>query len=268
VFDYSSRDVTAIADLVAVADAVVVWGGDAAVAALRRLVPPNTRLIEWGHKVSFGYVAGGALADAVGSAPVDAAAVGDGHGLGGLAANIALTGQVLCSSCQGIFVDTDSTAQVDAFCESFLPLLEGAMAGKRGRLRPEDGIGAEAAVTLELYTAELESAQTGARVFRGRGCGLVALPPGPAEPAPAGGVAWVKPLPRERIVGALRAHKNHLQTVGLVCDPVDRLALAERFWRAGAVRVAAGELMSAPSAASPHDGDYPLRRYTKLVELA
>ncbi|MDR1187217.1 MAG: hypothetical protein LBK95_07160 [Bifidobacteriaceae bacterium] len=251
VFDYSSRDVTAISELIAAADAVVVWGGDAAVTALRGLVGPNTRLIEWGHKVSFGYVTSCERAT-------------DGpDGLGGLAANMVQTGQALCSSCQGIFVDTDSPEQVDAFCERFLPVLERAF-----REHGADLSGAQGAATLELYTAELEAPATGGRVFRGHGCGLIARSAGPAEPAPAPGVAWVKPLPRDQILRVLRPHKNHLQTVGLVCAPEERAALAESFWRAGAVRVVQGASMSTLSAVSPHDGDYPLRRYTKLVELA
>ncbi|MDR1821256.1 MAG: acyl-CoA reductase [Oscillospiraceae bacterium] len=246
VFDYSSDDLVNIARLIAAADAVVVWGGDGAVSALRRAAPPNTRIIEWGHKVSFGYVTPGGLTD---------------DKLRGLARNIAETGQLLCSSCQGIFVDTDDLSEVHTFCERFLPILE-AETAKIPRCAE---VGYLSALTLELYTAELEAPLTGSRVFRGKGCGLIAKPGGAAEAAPATGAPWVKPLPREEILTRLLPHKNHLQTVGMLCGDGEAEALRETFWRTGVVRCCAGGDMSRFSALLPHDGERPLRRYTKIV---
>ena len=48
VFEYSSRDVLQIRQLLKVADAAVVWGGEAAVTAIRQLAAPHTPIIEWG----------------------------------------------------------------------------------------------------------------------------------------------------------------------------------------------------------------------------
>ena len=39
------------------ADGIVVWGGDEAVLAVRQLAAANVKIIEWGHKASFAYVA-------------------------------------------------------------------------------------------------------------------------------------------------------------------------------------------------------------------
>jgi len=80
-------------------DAVVVWGGKEAVSALRRMIPPNTKMIEWGHKISFAYVTEQAVTAA---------------GLEGLAKNIVETGQLLCSSLQGIFLDTNDMGKAAA----------------------------------------------------------------------------------------------------------------------------------------------------------
>jgi len=263
VFDYSSRDVVQIAKLVAVADAVVVWGGAEAVSALRRLASPNTRLIEWGHKVSFAYVT------AAGRTP---------EALAGLARNIVETGQLLCSSCQGIFVDAGDEgvdadgahvapaapaglAAAEDFCRRFLPVLEAAVAARAKDL----GIGVETQVALQVYTEDLESLYTGARVFRGEGCSLIAYPDRDLKPAIQFGNAWVKALPRAEFLATLRPYKGFLQTAGLLCGADERDDLTRLLWRAGVVRVCPGERMSTTYCGAPHDGEYPLRRYTRVV---
>ena len=107
VFDLSSRDTGELARLAALADAVVVWGGDKAVRAVRNTVNPNMRIIEWGHKISFAYISGEASDEA----------------LRGIAQNICETNQTLCSSCQGIFVDTDDYNDAVGFAERFAKVL-------------------------------------------------------------------------------------------------------------------------------------------------
>ncbi|MDR3278356.1 MAG: acyl-CoA reductase [Oscillospiraceae bacterium] len=246
VFDYSSRDIENLEKLISVSDAVAVWGGDEAVSALRRLVKPNTKLIEWGHKVSFAYVTPRGVTEAA---------------LSGLAEHIAETNQLLCSSCQGIFVDTDDMARVHDFCERLLPVLEA-----RRRANGAIGIGISSQVTLEVYTAELEAVQIREkRVFRGDRCSLTATPDRALESAIGYCNAWVKPLPRAALLSALRPHKNHLQTVGLLCAQDERDALTELFFKAGAVRVSAGARMSGTHVGAARDGEYALRRYTKVV---
>lgn len=246
VFDYSSRDIEHIELLVSVADAVVVWGGAEAVGALRCLVPPNIRLIEWGHKISFGYVTTKGLTD---------------EGLAGFAKNIAETGQLLCSSVQGIFVDTDDMEEVYAVCERLLPLLEDALGGHK----PDIGIRTQSA--LQLYNQELEGIYSPRRIFKGQNCSLIAYPDPVLDTSIQFGNAWVRPLPREKILPTLHPYKNFLQTVGLCCTEEERSELAELFFRAGAVRVCPGESMSTAYVGAPHDGEYPLRRYTKVVNL-
>lgn len=258
VFDYSSRDVVQIAKLVAVSDAVVVWGGAEAVAALRRLAGPDTKLIEWGHKVSFAYVT---------------AAGRTQESLAGLARNIVETGQLLCSSCQGIFIDaggdagggangaTDALESASDFCRRFLPVLESAVS-----VRAKDlGLGLESQIALQVYTEELESVYTDARVFRGAHCSLIAYPDRDLKPSIQFGNAWVKALPRAEILATLRPYKGFLQTVGLLCGDDERDELTRLFWRTGVARVCTGERMSTTYCGAPHDGEYPLRRYTRVV---
>lgn len=248
VFSYTSRDVVQIGQLLRVADAVVVWGGEAAVTAIRQMTPANTQIVEWGHKLSFAYVTRAGATDAR---------------LRGIARHIAQTRQLLCSSCQGIYVDTQDPAELRAFCRRFLPLLEEAVATE-GRM-PDPGIGLQTA--LEVYTAWLEEPYTGAEVMAGEGCSLTVCPDERLEPATPFGNPWVKPLPRERLLPVLRPYKNFLQTVGLACAKEEFPALWEQFARAGAVHICPGEAMSTTYVGAPHDGVYPLCRYTKVVTV-
>ena len=56
VFDVPSTETETIKTLASFADAVVVWGGEAAVKAARQLVDVNATIIDWGHKMSFSYL--------------------------------------------------------------------------------------------------------------------------------------------------------------------------------------------------------------------
>ena len=58
VFDTPSSDVAAIKKMADLSDGIVVWGGETAVAAVRRFAHPGTKLIEWGHRLSFAYLVG------------------------------------------------------------------------------------------------------------------------------------------------------------------------------------------------------------------
>lgn len=92
-----SSDQSALRQLFACADVVSAWGGEKAVAAVRALVPAHARLVTWGHKVSFGYLAADCLDD-------DAA-------LEGFARDICRLDQQACSSPQTLMVETDTPGQ-------------------------------------------------------------------------------------------------------------------------------------------------------------
>ncbi len=70
---------------------------------------------------------------------------------------MASTDQLLCSSCQGIFVYTGDMDEVRSFCALFLPILEKAVC--QTAKRPDIGVSAQAA--LQVYNAELETIYTG-----------------------------------------------------------------------------------------------------------
>lgn len=78
---------------------------------------------------------------------------------------------------------------------------------------------------------------------------------------------WIKPLPREEIIKSLKRKKGYLQTVGLLCDNEERQELCDRLAKAGVTRILKGANMSAMMPGEAHDGDYSLRRYSKLLEI-
>lgn len=247
VFDTPSDDLPAMQKMVAMADGIVVWGGEGAVSAVRGLAPTSCRLIEWGHKLSFAYVT------PKGETP---------EALYALAAHIADTRQLLCSSCQAIFLDTEKREEVRYFCRRFLPVLEGAMAAGA----PLDD-GSAAQVTLAQYEQRLESITApGPEIFYGKSCSLTVGEDGELELSLQFGNPLVKALPRARLPAMLRRHKGVLQTAGLICAPEEREELAMVLLRAGVVRVTGPGDMSRTTCGDAHDGDYPLRRYTRVTE--
>ena len=266
-FNYSSKDIFAMERLAEVANAIVVWGGADAVRAVRVLAQPNTKIIEWGHKISFAYVTMAGLYPQPGVINRDA--------LAKLAQNICLTSQLFCSSCQGIFLDTDDMEDVYKFCQEFLPVLEDMRHEVVGldaesNMSQEDNLHTayftQAKVTLELYHKEIEARNTATKIYRGKGCIVTASPNSTLEPSPQHCNVWVKPLKSQNVL-ELRRYKNYLQTAALIAAPQEYPSLATKLVQAGIVKVCDGFEMSNYSPGEAHDGVFALREYVLVVSV-
>ncbi len=252
VFDTPSSDIHAMRKMAELADGIAVWGGDEATAAVRALAPVGVKLIEWGHKLGFAYISG----------------YSDGSfdkrsELTALAEHIAATKQLLCSSCQVIYLDTDNERELEEFCKEFLPILE----QETERITPSS-IGGRAHMALLRHTDFLENILGGKpvpRLFKGKGCSLTIKTDSELELSDMMCNVLVKPLPRRRIVSTLRRKKNCLQTAGLICADGDRAELSEVLARCGVTRITTAGAMSGYFTGEAHDGEYPLRRYTRIV---
>lgn len=250
VFDTPSTDVHAMRKMAELSDGIAVWGGDEAVSAVRALAPVGAKLIEWGHKLSFAYISGYSDKE---------------RELSALAAHIASTKGLLCSSCQVIYLDSEDDGKLESFCAEFLPILE----RETGKRRPVS-IGGRAHLSLLRYTDTLESIIDGAatpNVYRGKGCSLTVSRDSELELSEMLCSVRVKKLPRYNIVPVLRRKKRYLQTAGLICPDSDREKLSDILARCGVTRITTVGEMSGFFAGEAHDGEYPLRRYTRVVDM-
>lgn len=243
VFDVPSTEIETIKTLAALSDGVVVWGGDAAVRAAHRFIEPNTKLIVWGHKLSFAY--------ATPDCPDEM--------LGALAADICKTNQLLCSSCQGIFVDTDDAERLRSFGARFFEILkrENRKYGKAPR-------GMRAKNTLKLYDDKLEQRGT---VFSEEGVSVVLRDGCELELSYLFRNVWVKALPKEKILSALKCKKGYLQSCALLVPNGDeKERIIELLKWAGLTRIT-GPSTSVMLFGEAHDGTFALREYSRIVDV-
>lgn len=247
VFDYPSEKVDAMQTMADVSDAIVVWGGDRAVQAVRQMAGTNTRIIEWGHKISFAYVSGDV----------------DDEALAGIAYNICDTNQLYCNSCQGIYVDTENVDALDAFADRFATILDRVAS----EMPDQRDVFLHAQKTLESYVEQLESIHLDKQVIRRSHANVFVYRDSDLTPSYMHRQCWIKPLPQNQINPVLSRYKNHLQTVGLECVPSERAVLEELFAKTGVVRITTGRTMSVNYCGIPHDGVAALQQYMKIVSF-
>ncbi|ARF58517.1 acyl-CoA reductase [Streptomyces gilvosporeus] len=242
--------------LCAPADAVAVWGGEDAVEGVAALVPPGCRLVEWGHKISFAYLAREAWTDR--------------DGLAALAADVCRAEQQACSSPQVVYLDTgtdEPATELFAFAARFAAVLDEVSAAFPA---PSDDA-ADAAEHAEITTAELVAraeqhlgltrvitADDGSwRVFADVRPALAA--------SPLHRTVWIKPLPRQEITATLRPMRRYLQTASVGGSRADIATLSRALITAGVQRITPLGAMLDSYPGEPHDGVYALQRYSRRV---
>jgi hypothetical protein len=246
VFDVPSTELETLKVFAEISDAIIVWGGDVAVKAARSMASVTTKIIEWGHKLSFGY------------ATLDA----PDEELEGIAHHMAMTNQVLCSSAQGIFVDTDSREALDKFADRFFKIF--IEVNKKHKPIP---FGMKSKNALELYNERLEQHLTHKRIWQQDGISVMTSNDSKLELSMLFRSIWIKMLPKDQVINELRPHKNHLQTVGLMTSNQSYQQYVEIFVKSGITRITSGADMSRMIIGESHDGLYPLKLYTKIIEI-
>ncbi len=245
VFDVPSTDTENIKRLADLSDAIVVWGGDMAVRAARTMADTNTKIISWGHKLSFAYVYPDCTDDE----------------LRLLAESICVTNQLLCSSCQGIFVATNSKEEQKALAVRFFSKLKEANS-KLGAV--SYGMRAKNAITI--YNERLESDTTGHEILSEDGVSVIISDDSSLELSYLYRNVWVKKLPYEKI-GELKQYKDYLQTAAVLTSDKETFnKTARRLGDVGIVRITSAGKMSRMNSGEAHDGMYALRAYSRIVE--
>ena len=254
VFDTASTDIQGMRQMANLCNAISVWGSDMAIEAVRGLAPTGVKLIEWGQKLGFCYVSN---PDRIATIASD---------FTGLARHIAFTKQLLCSSCQVIYLDTDNIDEVRSFAKQFMPYLQEAVGDNASQ-----EIGVRARDTLVAYTQRLKGylgeQDVSSDVIRGQGTSLIIKEDSKLELSPMMCNVLVKPLPKAKLTTVLYESRNYLQTAGLICPHSERAELTDLLVRGGLVRVTKASDMSSYFPGESHDGEYALDRYMRIVNI-
>ena len=250
VFDTPSSDVGSMLKMAEAADKVVVWGGDEAVTAVRKMLPANIGIVEWGHRISFAYIG------------ADYEKYPDK--LQGLAEHIIKTSQLFCSSCQRIYINSDKEEDAEKFCRYFLPYLQAA----RDK-RPLKDIGAAAEQTLIKYAENIEKSinneYKSEKKYYGEGCALTVKTDKELQISGFFGVCDVSALPLDQLFGVLRRKKGYLQTACIIADEQTAEAAENIMVRAGVNRITSPEKMSDTFIGEAHDGVPELYNYVRII---
>ncbi len=240
------------------ADAVVAYGGNAALAAIRNRLPATTRFVGHGHKVSFGAVAREALT--AGKATVVA----------GLAAkDVARFEQQGCYAPQMLFVERGGVLPPRAFAQH----LAAALASLDTR-HPRRALSlGEAAGVASWRDREDAKAcgQPDRAVVAGpemRWCVSYADSAEPLRPAALNRTVTVVALDDLEEVAVLVApYRSLLQSAGVAAPPARLHRLAEALGAAGVTRIAAMGAMTVPDAGWHNDGRFNLLDLVTMTEI-
>lgn len=245
VFDVPSTETETIKQLANLSDAIVVWGGDIAVKSVRQFANVDTKIIEWGHKLSFAYATLNATDEQ----------------LTELAKSICITNQVLCSSCQGIFIDTNSKEEQIKFAERFFEILK-----KTNKKVGYADFGMRAKNAINIYNERLEQYQTNNVIYSDNGVSVICTDDSKLTLSYMYRNVWVKRLPKNSIIDNLKPYKNYLQTASVLCNNEEKNDICRILARAGVVRITSPKNMSRTICGEAHDGRYALREYSRIVE--
>ena len=243
VFDVPSTEVETIKLLSSYADAVVIWGGEEVTKAAREFVDIHTSIITWGHKISFSYIDINVTDEE----------------LNKLARSICQSNQLLCSSVQGIYVDTNKKEDLVPIAKRFLPIF--ASVSKEMNTLP---LSMKAKNTLTLYNERLEGNND---IYSQDGVSIEIKEDNKLELSRMFQNIWIKPLPKDEIVHVLKPNKNLLQTVSINQKIKDKEDIYKTFVSAGITRITELGDNSRMIPGENHDGEYPLRRYIRIVDL-
>ncbi len=249
VLDISSKEREIISQLLQVANGVAVWGSDEAIDGIRKLAPPSLPIIEWGQRLSFAYFTH---------------QEGVEKDLKALAKEVCLTDQLYCSSPQCVFYETDNPKELEEFAGKLAKHMEAMNTTFPAAVR-ETGVQSQITLTHQLVKMEEILEEKKLLIDDQGSFGIMIDYHAVLKPSPLYRNIWVMPVRREQLMGLLRPHKGYLQTVGLSCHFEEYDQLSTIFYAAGVNRIKACGEMAINYPGEAHDGMYPLKRYTRLV---
>jgi hypothetical protein len=238
------------------ADAVIAYGTDRTIDAVRSRVSPATRFVAYGHKLSFGVVGRDALTAARQAETADRAAY-----------DVAKYDQQGCLSPHVYYVEQggdltprDFAAQLGTALTRYQGL------APRGRLTLEEAAAA-AAVRQAHELREVRGG--GAALFEGDGWAVLFDPDPIFQPSCLNRTIWIKPIADmladvPRLVAPVQ---GYLQTCGVAADLDRTRALAERLGRLGLDRVCPLGRMGDVAPTWHHDGRFTVLDLLRWTDL-
>jgi len=231
--------------LLAEADGVTVTGSDETVAGLRARLPLKTRLLGYGHRVSFGYVASGALAGFNAKKVVQRAAT-----------DVTAWDQLGCLSPHVIYVEHGGGVSAEQFAE----LLAEELA-RREATEPRGDLPTETAATIASRRAfyEVRAAHSpDTRMWRSADstAWTVIYEADPKFQASClHRFVYVKGTPDlEQVLRGADEWRDKVSTVGLAAGEEQSSKLAQRLARWGVTRICPLGRMQNPPLTWRHDG--------------
>lgn len=240
-----------LALLMAHVDGVSAWGGDAALNAIRHQLPGGCRWIPWGPKISFSWL----IPDAVNDQQLDA-----------LADEICRFDQQACSSSQVIFVDTESQLVLTDMGERLAQAMH-RRCGHWSFQQPDEKSAADI-TTLQAF-GELDTVFNDGdnRSWSGENWHILLQNTIGLAPSPLYRTLLLRPMPRHKLVQALRPWRTYLQTCSLAATANDTALLSQLLLAAGVNRVTTLAGMHSGYSGEPHDGRCALTQLVRRVTV-
>ncbi|AOJ10555.1 acyl-CoA reductase [Burkholderia mayonis] len=238
--------------LMADADGVSAWGGDAALAAIRGRLPAGCRWIDWGNRISFAYL--------------DPAAAADDQ-LDSLADDICRHDQQACSSPQAMLVDSDDPAVIHEMARRLAAALN-RRAPLWPALTPDLQEAAEISTRMAFHQLDQAFANGQGQVLAGKGWRLAWNTRQELAPSPLFRTVELRPAPRAALARILRPWRTHLQSCGLIAPASQLPELSRALVTAGVSRIAPAGRMHDGYHGEPHDGVYALQRLSRRVSVS
>lgn len=236
-------------------DAVSAWGGDGAIASIKNQMPPQTRFIPWGHKISFGLITKKTLQNL------------NDELIKELAKDIFQVNQLACSSPQCLFLEIDNQEELFKLSRVLYEGLKGEEV-KYPALNLDPS--AVADLQNEMLIEKFREAQGEAMVLAESLNTLKVISEYRFDfkPSPLNRTLLVRPISKGKLADIFSFWGDYLQTGILAAsDQYDFLSWSKALLGTGLTRVVLPGKSLLTYSGEPHDGEFALSRFTKLQRV-
>jgi len=228
-------------------DLIIAWGGEEMVNSYKKDLPIDTKLVEFGPKISFGILDSGYI---------------DNHSdvYDGIARDVCMWDQSACANMQNLFVsaDTDIKNLIENLSVAF-----DNFSLSRGRLTSDENV----EVLKEISRAEYEQFETG-HGFKAGEQYLIRFDSSPIlSPSSLNRTLIIRKYSSiKELSSMLSKFKFYLQTCSLGLSSENAYALKTLAFSGITRFTKVGEMLSGVNGAS-HDGHYPMENFIRRVSI-